>query len=54
MNVPEWCQVCGHPARDGDPIVFVDDDPWLSSGTWLHESHTTDPASGFHGAEVAR
>jgi hypothetical protein len=55
-NPPEWCGACGHPVRDGDPIVLVVGvaPGWLPDGAWVHVSHTTDPRSGFYGAEVTR
>lgn len=48
------CQACGRPARDGDPIVTVNNNhgPDWPATSRVHESHTTNPKSGFYGAEV--
>jgi hypothetical protein len=43
------CQACGHPTTPDDPAVQVED-----SGARIHESHTTDPRSGFYGARTKR
>jgi hypothetical protein len=43
------CQACGHPTTVEDPAVHVED-----SGARIHESHTTDPKSGFYGAPIKR
>ncbi len=47
-DVPERCQACGHPPSDGDPLTYVAD-----SGTWVHESHTDDPRSGYYNGTIA-
>jgi len=39
------CTACGHDGTPGDPLVKSDD------GSRIHRSHTTDPRSGFYGAE---
>jgi hypothetical protein len=55
VTAPEHCQACGHPGHDDDPIVQVASvDPVLTpNGSRIHQSHTTDPQSGFYWAEVA-
>jgi hypothetical protein len=41
---PKICRACGHPATPADPVIPV-------GGTQIHHSHTTDPRSGFYGAQ---
>jgi hypothetical protein len=43
---PKICPACGHPATKADPLVKVDD------GGRVHRTHTTDPRSGFYGAQA--
>lgn len=38
------CRACGHPATPTDPVIPGD-------GTQIHRSHTTNPRSGFYGAQ---
>ncbi len=47
-DAPERCPACGHPPSDGDPLTYVAD-----SGTWVHESHTADPRSGYCNGTIA-
>lgn len=40
------CAACGHEPTGADPLAVVD-------GSRIHKSHTTDPGSGFYGAEAS-
>lgn len=39
------CAACGHEPTAADPLLVID-------GYRIHQSHTTDPQSGFYGAEA--
>lgn len=44
------CPACGHPFTTADPATAISPPPdsW-STGKPVHQSHTTDPRSGFYG-----
>jgi len=40
-----FCTACGHAGTNTDPLIVNSD------GFRIHRTHTTDPRSGFYGAE---
>lgn len=41
----DHCAADGHPATKADPLVLS------TSGSRIHQSHTTDPRNGFYGQQ---